>query len=114
MHELSIAVGIVDLAEKEAEKANAKRIVSIELEVGKLSGVVLEALEFAWPVAVKGSMLEKAEKFVVEIPGKAKCSNCGALFDLENLYDPCPECNDYFKDVVQGKELRIKSLEVDF
>jgi hydrogenase nickel incorporation protein HypA/HybF len=113
MHELSIAVGIVDLAEKEAEKAGAGRILSIELEIGKLSGVELDALEFAWPVAVKNTMLEKTEKVIIEVPGKAKCSACGAVFDLTNLYDACPQCSGFMKDIIQGKELRIKSLIVD-
>ena len=113
MHELSIAVGIVDLAEKEAFKAGAGSILSIELEIGKLSGVELEALEFAWPVATKGTMLEKTEKIIHHIQGKARCSGCGAVYPIENLYDACPECDCYNKDIFQGKELRIKSLTVD-
>ncbi len=113
MHELSIAVGIVDLAEKEAKTAGADKILSIELEIGTLSGVMLDALDFAWPVATENTLLEKAERTIIQVPAKAKCSRCGALFDLENLYDSCPACNEYRKDIIQGKELRIKSLVVD-
>ncbi len=113
MHELSIATGIVELAEKEAKKAGANKISTIELEIGALSGVMMDALDFAWPVATKNSMLEKAERVVIQIPGKAKCTDCGAVFDVDTLYDACPECNSYFKDIFQGKELRIKSLVVN-
>lgn len=112
MHELSIAMGIVDLAEKEAKKAGAKVIEVIELEIGTLSGIEIEALEFAWPVAVKGSVLENAKKIIERPEGKARCSRCGLEYSIENLFDSCPECNCYLKDILQGKELRIKSITV--
>jgi len=112
MHELSIALGIVELAEKEAKKAGGKEIELIELEIGKLSGVEMEALDFAWPVAIKNTMLAKAVKKVDNPPGRAKCMECDFEFDVENLYDSCPICNSYFKDIFQGKELRIKSIVI--
>ena len=112
MHELSIAIGIVELAEREAIKANSNNIESIELEIGDLSGIVIEALDFAWPVAVKGTMLEKANKTIDKISGKAKCLECENLFDIENLYDSCPKCKSHFKDIYKGKELRVKSISV--
>ena len=64
MHELSIALGIVELAEKQAKKAGGTEIEIIELEIGKLSGVEMEALDFAWPVATKDTMLENAKRKV--------------------------------------------------
>jgi hydrogenase nickel incorporation protein HypA/HybF len=112
MHELSIAMGIVELAEKEAEKAGSNTIEAIELEIGTLSGVELEALEFAWPVAVKGTALEHAKKIVHQPQGKARCTRCGLEYPIENLFDSCPECNCYLKDILQGKELRIKSITI--
>jgi len=112
MHELSIAVEIVELAEKEAAKAGAKKISSIELEIGSISGIMMDALDFAWPVATKGTMLENAKKVIHKVKGKAKCSQCEAIFEIDNLYDACPHCNEYFKEIIQGKELRIKYLTV--
>lgn len=112
MHELSIAIGIVELAEKEAIKANSNSIETIELEIGDLSGVEIEALEFAWPVAVKGTMLENAKKIIDKVSGKAKCLECDNLFDIENLYDSCPKCRSHFKDIYRGKELRVKYITV--
>jgi len=113
MHELSIAMGIVELAEKEAKKGGGSVIESIELEIGKLSGVEIEALDFAWPVAVKDTMLANAKRTIISINGKAKCADCGLVFDIENLFDSCPKCNSYLKDIFQGKELRIKAITVD-
>jgi hydrogenase nickel incorporation protein HypA/HybF len=112
MHELSIAMGIVAIAEKEARKAGVERFSAVELEIGQLSGVEIEALEFAWPMAVAGSVLEGARKIIHRIPAKARCLECGTEFDLENLFDACPHCGSYFKEVYQGKEMRVKALEI--
>jgi len=113
MHELSIAMGVVELAEKEALKGGGAVIESIELEIGKLSGIEIEALEFAWPVAVKGTMLANAKRIIFSIAGKAKCADCGLIFDIDNLFDSCPSCNSYIKEIFKGKELRIKAITVD-
>ena len=113
MHELSIAMGIVELAEREAKKAGADSIKKIELEIGKLSGIEMTALDFAWPVATRNTMLEKATLQVYQPEGKAKCAECGHDFPVKNLFDTCPECNSYFKNIYQGKELRIKALVID-
>ncbi|MBK7093665.1 MAG: hydrogenase maturation nickel metallochaperone HypA [Saprospiraceae bacterium] len=113
MHELSIAVGIVDLAEQEAAKAGGNNIESIELVVGKLSGVEIEALDFVWSSATEGTMLENAERITIQIKGKARCLECGNEYDIESLYENCPECNSYFKDIIQGKELQLKSITIN-
>ena len=112
MHELSIALGIVKIAENETAKANAKKVTKIELEIGVLSGVEQDSLSFVWESAVKDSVLEKAEKEIDIIGGKGKCADCNTEFDMDNIYDPCPKCNSNFKGILQGKELRVKALEV--
>ena len=112
MHEMSIALGIVRIAEEEVSKAKAQKVEVIELTIGNLSGVELDALDFAWPVAVKDTVLEGAEKKITYIKGKGKCSECESVFPLEGLHDPCPQCNSYFKDILQGRELKVVALEV--
>ena len=112
MHELSIAMGIVKIAEKEAIKANAKKIDLIELEIGKLSGVEIDSLDFVWPMAVKGTLLENATKKIFNTKGVAVCLDCEHKYEIKNYYDSCPKCSSHFKKILQGKELRVKALEV--
>ena len=112
MHELSIALGIVKIAEDETAKAKAKRVTKIELEIGTLSGIELDSLNFIWESAIKETVLEFAEKEIIVIEGKGKCVDCDKEFEMKNLFDPCPYCNSYFKGILQGKELRVKALEV--
>jgi len=112
MHELSIALGIVKIAEDERQKAQAQKVDKIELEIGALSGVEMTSLDFVWPIAVKNTSLEKAEYLVDYIKGRANCLECGQEYSINHLYDSCPICNGYFKDIIAGKELRVKAIEV--
>lgn len=112
MHEMSIALGIVDIATRSCEVAQRSAVSQIGLEIGPLSGVQIESLDFVWPLAVKGTVLEKAEKVIVRTKGEAKCLECRSSFPVQNHYDNCPECKSYFKEIVSGKELKVKYIEV--
>lgn len=113
MHELSIATNIVEIAVEYAEKNNASVVKEIEIEVGELSGVVVEALEFAMDSATKQTILENAKVKIDFIHGKAKCNHCGHEFPVSSIYEVCPKCNSYNSEIIKGKELRVKSLIVD-
>ncbi len=112
MHELSIALGIVNIAEKEIKKAHKNKVELIELEIGALAGIEFNSLDFIWPSAVKNTVLEGAEKKINIIEGEAICGDCQHIFKLKNIFDSCPECNSYLKGITKGKELRVKYLEV--
>jgi len=112
MHELSIALSIVDIAEKEVKKHNAESVEQIELEIGKLSGVEIYALDFAWDQAVINTVLDKAKRKTIFINGIAQCQDCGFEFEIEQVYDACPKCNSYLKELKSGRELRVKSLTI--
>ena len=113
MHELSIAMSIVEIAEENAKNANTSVINEIELDIGSQSGVVLEALEFAMQSAVQGTMLENADVKINSIPAKAVCVQCQHEFYIEDLFEPCPECGNPFCEITQGKELKVKSLKAE-
>jgi hydrogenase nickel incorporation protein HypA/HybF len=113
MHELSIAIDIIEIAEENAKKANASVINEIELEIGTQAGVVREALDFAIESAKIDTMLEKAKWVIHEIPAMARCTSCGYEFEANDLFTPCPKCANPFSDIFQGKELRVKSLRVE-
>jgi len=112
MHELSIALSIVDIAEEEVRKAGAHQVERIELDIGSLSGVEIDALEFIWEEAVRASVLEKADRRINRIPGMARCVECDEKFEMKQLFDACPRCQQYFNDIIQGKELKVRSLTV--
>lgn len=112
MHELSIVLSIVDIAREQVQRAGAKQVDRIDLDIGVLSGVELSALDFAWQAGVPNTVLAGAERHVHRIPGRARCMDCGAEFDAEELYQPCPRCGQYLSEIMQGKELLVRSLVV--
>ncbi|MEC8832019.1 MAG: hydrogenase maturation nickel metallochaperone HypA [Bacteroidota bacterium] len=112
MHELSVAMGIVKIAEDETKKAKAKKVTLIELEIGKLAGIEFDSLDFVWPAAVKNTVLESAERKIDVKDGLGKCADCDSVFEIHHFYDSCPNCGSNLKGIIQGKELRVKALEV--
>ena len=112
MHELSIVMSIINIAGEQAKQANATIVDEIELDIGTLSGIEMNALDFAWNQAIKKTILENAVRKINRIEAKAKCLDCEAEFNIEHLYDACPVCGEHFLNILQGKELRVKSLMV--
>jgi hydrogenase nickel incorporation protein HypA/HybF len=112
MHEMSLAVNIIKIAQEELTKANGKRIEKIHLSVGKLSGIVIESLEFALEVSQKDGPLAGAQIIIEEVPAVMKCRHCHHQFEAKEFYTVCPICNKFGHDIISGKELLIKSLTI--
>jgi hydrogenase nickel incorporation protein HypA/HybF len=113
MHELSIALSIVDLAEEEARKANAVTISKVEVEIGTMAGIDTNALLFAWDSVVQGTMAQQSALVIHTIDAEAHCLECGKDFPAEHFFVQCPHCSSYRYQITKGKELRISSLMVD-
>ncbi len=64
MHELSIAVSMVEMAAEEAARRNAVKVCAIHLKLGRLSGVVKDALLFSYEVACEGTLLEGSQLII--------------------------------------------------
>lgn len=112
MHEFSIALCIVEGVEEETVKVNGA-ITEVVLEIGKLSGVVKDALEFALEEAKKNTRLSNATINYVEVSGSAKCNDCGHKYDTDDHFSTCPKCSYPYCSVVRGKEMQIKSIKVE-
>lgn len=110
MHELSIVMSIVDVAEEQVKRHQAKEVEQIDLDIGALAGVDDHALEFAWEAGVRNTVLEKALKVIHKHQGRARCLECNREFEINTLYDPCPGCGEHLLEILQGKELKIQSM----
>jgi len=113
MHEYSIALSIIDIAEDNARKANASVVHKIEIEVGTLSGVMIDALKYALEVAVENTILKDAKCTIAEVPAQGKCESCETEFHLNGYMTPCPECESFDFKITRGKDLRVSSISVD-
>ena len=112
MHELSIVMSIVDIAQSQAQQAHAQAIEEIELDIGNLAGVELDALEFAWPQGVKNTMLEKAVKRINRIEGLASCRDCNNKFTIGNFCEAGAECDGHRIRDLKRRGLRGRSLVI--
>jgi hydrogenase nickel incorporation protein HypA/HybF len=113
MHELSIALGILEVAGEEAER-HGGRVTAIHLKLGPLSGVVKEALLSAYELAREGSPLAQAELRIEEIPIVVRCPRCAADRPVESIQRMCcAECGTPSPEVVRGRELEVAALELE-
>lgn len=112
MHELSLVMGVIRIAEDEMRKHQAGIIEEIELEIGVLSGVEMTAFDFAWNQAIKDTALENAIRNITVIEGVGVCPDCEKSFPVKEFYDPCPHCHQHLVYINKGKEFRVKSIVV--
>jgi len=110
MHEMSVTQGIIDLC---LEHADGRRVRSIDVEIGELSSVVPEAIEFCFEACSRETALEGAQLNIVRIPGAGHCQECGLETAMTELYSPCLHCGSNRVTIVSGKELRVREIEVD-
>lgn len=113
MHELSIATSILKTAQQEVKDNGGEKILEIHLEIGKLSGVEIQSLQFVWELCVNETVLQDAKVTITEPEGKAQCAECETEFPLEKIFDSCPKCSSPFKNIISGKELKIKKLIIN-
>jgi len=109
MHELSITRNIVAIV---GDHAQGRRVRRVTLEVGKLSGVMTGAIAFCFDVVAQGTALEGAVLDIIPVEGRARCTACGAEFDIPTLFTACA-CGSRRLHRLQGEELKIKTMEVE-
>jgi hydrogenase nickel incorporation protein HypA/HybF len=113
MHELSIAMSLIDAACEEAERLGNIQVEALHLRLGALSGVVREALEFSFELAAEGTAIAGARLDVEEVPVVVFCPACRVERELPSLQSfRCPVCGTETPDVVRGRELELVSMEV--
>lgn len=108
MHELGICRNIAAIV---SEAAKGRPVRRVTLEIGLLSGVVPDALRFAFEAVTQGTLLEGATLEIMEIPGRAHCGDCGADFALTALHATCA-CGSRRLQRLRGEELNIKTMEM--
>jgi hydrogenase nickel incorporation protein HypA/HybF len=108
VHELGITQEVVAIA---AETARGRRVARVVLEVGRLSGVLPDAVRFCFEPCAEGTAVEGAVLEIIETPGRAKCRACGGEVSLDRPFGRCAcGCTDL--EWLSGDELRVRELEL--
>ncbi|MBW3542947.1 MAG: hydrogenase maturation nickel metallochaperone HypA [Planctomycetes bacterium] len=113
MHELSIALSLLDVAAEEAQRQGAARVLAVHLKLGPLSGVIREALLSAWELAREDSPLAEARLEIEDVPLAIVCPACRAERPVESLQRMCcTECGTFSAEITSGRELELTALEI--
>lgn len=108
MHELGITRNVVAIV---AEQAQGRAVSRVVLQVGRLSGVLPDAIRFCFDLCARGTVLEGAALQIVETPGRGLCEACGASPTLDAPRGRCPDCGQPTLRLASGDELKIIEME---
>jgi hydrogenase nickel incorporation protein HypA/HybF len=113
MHELSIALSIVEIATEEVERRGGVRVNAVHLRLGPLSGVVKESLLFAYELACEGTPLKGSRLAIEEVPILVYCPTCQAKRPIPSIqHFCCSACETPTTEILQGKELEVSAMEI--
>jgi len=113
MHELSLAQNIIDIVREEMQKNHVNTLSSLRLAVGKMSGVVPEALTLCLKIITQDSDLQGITVNMDIIPLRYACPSCKNEFEIDHFTPDCPTCQSPDITIVSGRELSIVEMEVD-
>jgi hydrogenase nickel incorporation protein HypA/HybF len=109
MHELAITRNIVAIV---GEAAKGRRVTRVILEIGKLSGVLADAVAFCFDIVAAETTVAGAALDIHEIDGRARCRDCGEEFAAATLFARCP-CGSRRCERLAGEELNVKAIELE-
>ena len=122
MHEASIAQSIVQTVIDEAEKQSATRVESVEVEIGELTFLGIDQLEFWVKTGFEDTIAEKADVLFKKIKARIRCNDCGYEGELRVEEDPayhmslpsftCPKCKGTSIEITQGREAFIRTIKI--
>jgi hydrogenase nickel incorporation protein HypA/HybF len=111
MHELALARGLLAAVERNLAPADA-RVVRVRVLAGAASGVVPDALCFAFRVLAEGTRADGAKITVRTAAARALCVNCQETFEFHSLLGNCPRCERLGGELITGDELTLEAIEV--
>lgn len=111
MHEISIAEDLAGIVLETARDNGLSEVCTVNVSFGQMIQIVPEIFRFAFSEAVRQTIASGAEINIEIIPIKLKCSGCGSEFLMGEDLFICANCGSSELQIIQGKELFIKSIE---
>jgi hydrogenase nickel incorporation protein HypA/HybF len=112
VHEYGIMQSTLDTAIQQARAAGASRIHVLRLRVGRLSGVVTDALEFAFEALRSGTPAADARLDIETVPAVLWCAACQVEFESPEFLCECPTCGAVSGELRHGREMELVSMEI--
>ncbi len=112
MHEMGIAMQVMDIVSQSLPRGEDLTVKSISLKVGKLTAVVPRSLRFCMEVVTKGTPAEGAELYFDEVPVRVLCEDCDERTEIAEPPFVCGSCGSDRVAVISGREMIVESIEV--
>jgi hydrogenase nickel incorporation protein HypA/HybF len=113
MHELSIVASLFEILEEKAKEEKAKKILSVKLKIGVLSGVVPEFLETAFNIYKKDTLAAESTLKIEKVPLKIRCQLCGTEIVKDDIVLICEKCDSRELKTLSGTELLLEKIEME-
>jgi hydrogenase nickel incorporation protein HypA/HybF len=113
MHELAITQSLLEIVNQEVAKHAISKVTTVKVKVGKRRAVEPTSLTFCFETLTKDTLMEGAELVIDVVPVRGKCSECGALFEVDGLLFTCPNCSGRNIKITGGRELYIEEIQGD-
>ena len=113
MHEMSLALSIIEQTREAAEKEGAIRVLEVEIEVGRLAGVLADSLRFCLEVLRAPEGVKETVFRVTEVAADGCCRLCEAVFSADSFFAVCPACGSDDVAISGGQGLKIRSLTIE-
>ena len=112
MHEVSIMEEAMRVAVATARSSGSERILGLRLRVGAMSGVVPEAIRFAFDVVCRNTIAVGARLEIETVPATCWCAVCQKEFPYADFLSECPRCHNVSGELCHGRELEIAAVEI--
>jgi len=113
MHELSIAMSLVEVSCEELERQAGTRVEALHVRIGPLSGVIPGSLLSAFQLASEGTPIQGARLAIEETSVRVLCPSCSQERPIESIQSlRCADCGTATPEIVGGQELELVSLEI--
>ena len=113
MHEMSYVIRLVNLAAKTAEEQNAKKVLKIVVEAGKMTGVEPYYMDKYYKTAIRGTILDGSEIEVIPVDVTAECA-CGCKYTPDAAHDYlCPDCGGGNCKITGGRSVVLERVVIE-
>lgn len=113
MHELSITENLVRILQEQGTSQNFSKVLKVHLEIGALSTIEPDSIVFCFDIIAKETIAEGAVIEISRVPAVAKCRICHAQCEITAYGESCNSCGSIDLEVLSGKDMIVKNVEVD-
>ncbi|HBO45069.1 MAG TPA: hydrogenase maturation nickel metallochaperone HypA [Planctomycetaceae bacterium] len=114
VHELSIVETLIEQVESEVRRSGHDGdIVGLDLAIGRLSGINVDSIRFAFELLSPDTLLRRADLRIIEPKAACRCEQCGARTEIDDLVAECPACGGRRITFEGGQELSLESIELE-